>query len=141
MRDIAPVAIGAAGALATDVAIGFIPLPAAVETSPFSPWIKTGIKAGLAIGAGWGVGKALGRSVGAKFTVGALTVIAYSLARDLLTRVVPTLSLGGLADSDYPQIGFAEVYAPLGELMPGVPALAGYEEYGRDFGMGEVFEH
>src|SRR6266568_88043 len=87
MRDVAPIGIGAAGALATDVMVGLIPWPDAVETSGFAPWVKTAAKAGIAIGAGWGVGKALGRPVGTKFMVGALVVISYGLARDLLMRV------------------------------------------------------
>src|SRR6266568_413737 len=147
MRDVAPIGIGAAGALATDVMVGLIPWPDAVETSGFAPWVKTAAKAGIAIGAGWGVGKALGRPVGTKFMVGALVVISYGLARDLLMRVAPQLTLGNLPETEYPQIGFAEVFEPgMGEIMPGTPSLLHGPGYPYDTfseeqaGLQEVFE-
>jgi len=151
MRDIAPIGIGATGALATDVLVGFVPWPAQVEASPFAPWIKTAAKAGIAIGAGWGVGKALGKPVGTKFMIGALVVISYGLARDLLLNIAPQLTLGNLPETEYPQIGFAEMYQPgMGESMrqfPSAASLQGFsydpQEAGEGYaeaGLQEVFE-
>jgi len=140
LRDLGPVAIGAAGALGTDLIVGFIPWPAAVVTSPFSPLIKTAVKVAVAVGVGFGVGKALGRPVGTKFMVGALTVVGYGFARDMLARFVPTLTLGELQENDFPEIGFVgENFSPLGEAMPGFPALAG-DDFGADYGFGEPLE-
>lgn len=143
MRDVAPIAIGAAGALGTDVIAGAVaqvlPMPASLAASPMLPWITTGIKAGLAVGAGYGVGKAFGKPVGQKFMVGALTVIGYGLARTLLESLAPVLPLGNLQEHDYPQIGFVgDNFNRFGEVMPDVPALHGVG-IGEDFGFGEVF--
>jgi hypothetical protein len=151
MRDIAPIAIGAAGALATDVIAGEVAshlssvMPASLATSPLLPWITTAVKAGLAVGAGLGVGKVLGRPFGQKFMVGALTVLAYAQARDLLLKLAPTLTLGAITESEFPQIGFAEAFTQFGESMPDYPAVTHlplhgrYGDSGQDYNMGEVF--
>src|SRR5207247_9555589 len=68
----------------------------------------------------------VGRGNGGRRTARARTVVASGFARDLTMRFIPQVPLGGLADSDYPEMGFLTPGAgsmddrlgPLGESMP-----------------------
>lgn len=91
-----PAATGAAGALALDVALAYIPVPDTFRTG----WMGTATKAAGAIGLGMLAGKFLSRRTGALFTAGALTIIAYQAIRNLIPAEVKTKvkGLGGVAD-------------------------------------------
>lgn len=115
-RDyILPSTIGAAGAVGLKIGWGYLAphLPAAVQ----SGWGALGAQSGVVLLAGFGLGKALPRhrrSI-ALGVVGALTVIAYTAAVQLLQQYAPNLQ--GLRDyTDY-RIG-----AYMG--APGLPAPA-----------------
>ena len=98
-----PTLIGAGGALAADVAIGVLPLPAALQATAIRPLVKGAIAVVLGVIAGM----ATNRTTGAKVMVGALTVVAYDAARGLVQRIAPQIPLGGLAENEYPQIAYA----------------------------------
>lgn len=115
MRDyVMPAGIGAVGAVGLKVGWGYLSphLPTAVQ----SGWGALGAQSAVVLAAGWGLGKAMPRhrrSI-ALGVVGALTVIAYTAAVQLLQTYAPNLQ--GLRDyTDY-RIG-----AYMG--APGVPAL------------------
>lgn len=82
-----PVALGAGGAVALDVALGYIPLPAQLQTG----LARQAVRAAAAVALGWGAGKVLGKSKGAAITQGALTVIAYDVVKSLLHKTAPAL--------------------------------------------------
>lgn len=116
-----PAAVGGAGALALDVALGVLPLPANLKTGPMSPLIKV---AG-AVGMGMLVSKMVNRRVGEQFAAGAITVQLYNFAKVMLIRVgggkIPGLSM-------YPD-------GPMGEYVSGeeIPSL-GYTDSGMQVG-------
>ncbi len=85
-------AIGAAGALAVDVAMAKLPIPAEYKTGQFAPLVKgfVGIGIGMAV-AKFGKNKKLGEQLAA----GAVTVSLYNAGRQLLA---PTLGLAGYGD-------------------------------------------
>ena len=82
--QVMPVALGAGGALLTDMALDKLPIPI--------DW-KLGnkrhlAKAGVGVGLGLAVGKFMGRDKGAKVMAGALTVVAYDWLKQMLARSV-----------------------------------------------------
>lgn len=121
-----PAGIGAASAVALDVALAYLPLPAAVQTG----WGNMLAKIGLAIGAGFAIGHFTSRRTGALVAGGALTVYGYEAIKMALA---PTLGasvkgLSGLADfADYSSVGVG-AYMPaqggMGAYMNPAPMLA-----------------
>jgi hypothetical protein len=107
-----PAAIGGAGALAVDVAWGFLPLPANIKTGPLGPVAK----AAAAIVLGSVASKFAGRAIGEKVTSGYLTVLAYNFARGMLQKAMPSIPLG-----DY-DMG----YVSAGLQMPDANGVSAY---------------
>lgn len=106
-----PSAVGGAGALALDVAVAALPLPAAMKTGPMAPLVKV---AG-AVGLGMLAGQFLGRKTGEQVAAGALTVTMYNFAKVTLNRLsggkIPGLAMYpgdymGEYVSDAEQIGY-----------------------------------
>lgn len=93
-QQLIPAGIGAAGALALDVGLSYVPLPVALQTG--IP--NAAVKIAGAIVLGMIGGKVLGREKGKAIAAGALTVVAYNLLRTTLKQYAP--SLPGLA-GDY----------------------------------------
>lgn len=116
-----PAAIGASGALALDVAMGYAQpyLPAMLQ----SKWAMLAVKVVGAIGIGMVAGKVLGRERGRVATLGAATVVVYGAAKSALAQALPTVKgLSGYSDYiDYsmqsraPGMGF---YSPAPTLQP-----------------------
>lgn len=116
-----PAAIGASGALALDVAMGYAQpyLPAVLQ----SKWAMLAVKVAGAIGIGMVAGKVLGRERGRVATLGAATVVVYGAAKSALAQALPTVKgLSGYSDYiDYsmqsraPGMGF---YSPAPTLQP-----------------------
>ena len=112
MSNLKPAAIGAAGAIATAIAYGYLSpsLPATLTTG-YIPYV---VQAAAAIGIGMLVGKFMSRTDGQYATVGALTVVAVSAITPLLSSAAPSLpglsGLGGMgAYQPYRKMG---AYAP-----------------------------
>lgn len=103
-----PSFMGAGGALATDIVLGVLPLPAAMKSGVFRPVTRI---AG-AIGLGLLVTKFISRDVGEKVTAGAVTVIMYDLIKGQLKTVMPTLNLGEDESLEYINAGY-----PAGQLV------------------------
>jgi hypothetical protein len=107
-----PAAIGAAGAIATAIAYGYLSpsLPTTLTTG-YIPYV---VQAAAALGIGMLVGKFMSRQDGQYATVGALTVVAVSAITPLITSAAPSLpglsGLGGMgAYQPYRRMG---AYAP-----------------------------
>ena len=116
--SVMPVAIGAGGALLTDLAIGYLPLPDTVKTGMMRPITRGGVAIGLGIIAGMLTSKA----TGAKVMAGALTVVVYSEVKAYLQTNMPKLPLSGV--EEYPALEFA-----------------GYGNYGLQDDMGELLDN
>ena len=96
MAVLKPAGIGAAGAIATAIAYGYLSpnLPATLTTGFF----PTLVKAGAAIGLGMLVGKFMSRQDGQYATIGGLTVVLVGAVTPYITSAAPTLpGLSGLA--------------------------------------------
>lgn len=89
-------AVGAAGALANDVAFGFAKnwLPAALQTG----YGRAGAKLGFAAAVAWALNKVM-PGKGREFAAGAATVIFHELGTSLLNQAAPSLPLGAYEDN------------------------------------------
>lgn len=119
-----PAGIGAASAVALDVALAYLPMPAVVQTG----WGNMLAKIGLALGAGFAVGHFSSRRTGALVAGGALTVYGYEALKMALAPTLGTSvkGLSGLADfADYSSVGVgAYGNQGLGAYMNPAPMLA-----------------
>lgn len=77
VRDLLPAGAGAAGALALDAALGYVPLPSFAQSGV--PNALTRIAG--AFGIGWLGGLVAGKKFGEEMAVGAVTVTLYDLAK------------------------------------------------------------
>lgn len=100
--SILPVGIGAAGAIATDLAMNMLPVPAMLKTGMLRPVTKTAAAVALGIVAGMVTSKATGRKVMA----GALTVVAYDSLKGMLQKAMPALPLGNV--EEYPLLEYTD---------------------------------
>lgn len=92
-----PAAQGAAGALALDLALGYLPIPENFKTGA----LRHVTKGLLAVGIGMGVEKLTSRAAGRAATLGALTVVLHDAAREGVAAFVPSVKLGEyLSDAD-----------------------------------------
>lgn len=98
--------IGAAGALGLDVVLGY-----ASGLSFYPDALKTGmgrnlVRLGGAIGLGMVAGRFLGRKIGGAVALGGLTVVLYSVLKEMVAKAAPTLP--GLGDYEDMQIGYLD---------------------------------
>lgn len=93
---IVPAAIGGAGAVGLDIALAYLPLPAALQTG----WGNYATKIAGSFAVGYLGGMALGKEKGHLITAGALTVSLYTILRALAQQSLGTSvkGLSGLAD-------------------------------------------
>lgn len=121
--SVMPALIGAGGAIATDVAMAYLPLPTQLQ----SGWMNILTRAAVAVGVGYVAGMAVNRQVGKEVAAGGLIVVAYGALKQALA---PTLGasikgLSGLADfGDYTP-AVAGGYGDTG-LMTGGAGLGAY---------------
>jgi hypothetical protein len=119
-----PAAYGAGGAIALDIALGYIPLPARMKTG----YAKHAVKIVGALGVGMlaskflpGNAKAIGQ--------GALTVAMYGLLKDVFVKFAPAVK--GLGDyeevvvSEYTNDGVG-AYFPTENVMDPAPQMGAY---------------
>jgi hypothetical protein len=96
-QTVMPAAIGATGAIALDVAYGYVAphLPPMLQ-SGFLPLL---VKIAGALGIGYAASKILGRERAKAVTLGAVTVVAYGGLKPLIAGMFPTIKgLAGYAD-------------------------------------------
>lgn len=131
-RSLIPAAIGGAGAVALDIALGYVPLPDMLKTG----YAKVAVQIAGAFALGMIAGKVLGKDKGHAVTAGALTVAAYSLVKTVVKQAAPTLP--GLA-GDYeamrmgaymqPSLGYTNAAPSLGAYMQPGAAMSGYDGF------------
>ena len=89
---------GATGALALDVTLGYLPIPANLKAG----FVGTGVKALLAIGIGV-VGqqtKIVSNQTAAKLSNGALTVVLHDELKKQLANFMPNIQMGEYLDAN-----------------------------------------
>lgn len=124
---------GAGGAIVNDAAFTYIPLPAMLKSGPMS--LVT--RALGAFGVGYLVSMVGGKNLGAKMTQGALTVLAYQVAKPMVSSIMP------LAGDDIEGLGYyspgmilQDTLNPLPDLNTGTPLAAYLEGMGGGFSAG-----
>lgn len=119
MRTLFPTMVGAAGAIGTDIAMGFLPLPDTLKTGALRPVVK-GV---AAVGIGWVAGLLTNKGIGNKVMAGALTVVIYDTVRSFLLRTVPALPLG--QTDEFPVLEFAGSGYPTQDMGAMIPVADG----------------
>ena len=105
-----PAAYGAAGGIALDVALGYLPLPEMLKTG----YVKHATRIVGALGIGWAARKFL-KGKGNAVAAGALTVAMYGLLKDVIVQFAP--SVRGLGD--YEEISIDSTSDQLGAYLSG----------------------
>ena len=95
-----PAATQAGGALALDVAMGYLPIPENIKTGPMRYFVKAGVAVGLGMIAEKVGSKKLGRNI----ATGALTVAMHGVARETIQKQMPQIQLGEM-DADIDLMG------------------------------------
>lgn len=135
---VVPAAIGGAGALAVDVLLGVLPLPAAMKTGTFSPVVKVA----AALGLGYAAKAVVSRRAAEQLAAGAVTIALYNVMKSTLVKVgggkIPGLSeyVGAYPDALFYDAQTGGVVNGMGEFVSGpdeAPAMAGDDD---DDGMG-----
>ena len=124
-----PAALGAGGAIALDVAIGYLPIPATFTTG----YAKHALRIAGALGIGFVARKFL-RGRGAAVGQGALTVAMYSLFKDVLIQFAP--SVKGLGD--YTEVTIDNTADQIGAYMDPASRLGAYLPDGSRLAPGPV---
>lgn len=103
-----PATVGAGGGLLLNLALGYLPLPAALNTNFVKPIV--GLAGAAVIGM---VGsKVAGRRAGEQMAAGAAVVVIYGVLKNIINTAAPTLPL-----SDYNTIGWTNPGMPVGEYV------------------------
>lgn len=128
-ESLMPSAMGAGGALALDLALAYLPLPAMMKTGV----VNSVTRVVGAVGIGMLGGMVMGRKVGEQIGAGALTVVLYDEIKGMLKKAMPTLPLSG---SDYPSLEYVnpainagEMGLYVGEYVPGDETQMGNMDY------------
>lgn len=102
-----PGAIGAAGAIGTDVLVNFLPIPPQFKTGMMNPVIKIG----SALLVGMLVGAVSSREAGEEAAAGGVIVALYTIARGFMQHSMPNVNMGRYVPMNR--------YVPMGYLPPG----------------------
>ena len=94
-------AIAAGGALTLDLAWGMLPIPEMLKVGP----MRHAAKAAAAIGLGALAGMVVNKQTANKLALGALTVVMYNAAREVLSSVAPQIALGEYVGVEQPVLG------------------------------------
>lgn len=105
MSAILPAATGAGGAILLDLAMNYIPIPEQFNT----PLYKGLARVAGAFGIGYAAGFVTSKRNAQMITLGALTVVAYGVLRDLVVQNFPQLGLSGITDYDMSNLSLGYV--------------------------------
>jgi hypothetical protein len=106
-----PALTGAAGAIALDVAFGYLPIPVALATGPLKNVVKAAGAVALTLIASRVVKKSTAEAMG----IGALTVLAHDLAKETITKFAPSVKMDGMGL-------YVNGMGSLGYYSPAMPA-------------------
>lgn len=127
-----PAAVGASGAIALDVAMNYVPLPAQFQT----PFWKNIARVGGAFALSYVASYILGRQKAREVLAGALTVASYNALRELIATNFPQLGLAGIDANDMSdlRVGFVNPAPML--TNGGSPGVGAYMRNTPGNGMG-----
>lgn len=106
-----PGSVGALGALGLDVALGFLPLPAVMQSGIFKPVVRLG----GAMVLGMVASKIANRKIGEQVAAGATIVVLYDMFKGFAQTALPALPLSGIAG--YPNLEYYSAGMPVGEYV------------------------
>lgn len=120
LSAVMPAAVGAGGAIALDVAMNYIPLPAQFQTPLWKNLARVGGAFALSYVASYVIGRQKAREV----LAGALTVASYNALRELIVTNFPQLGLQGISQNDVSDLtlGFVNPAPMLTSARPGMGA-------------------
>lgn len=116
-KQLTPAMIAGGGALALDMAWGFMPLPINIKTGP----MRYLAKGAGAIGMGVLLSNMIRKDTAEQMSIGALTVIMHDAMREVAQNTMPNIPLG------YYNAGM-----PVGEYVNGGNTMAGLGAYIQD---------
>jgi hypothetical protein len=123
-NTVMPSATAAGGALAVDLLLGYIPLPAMLKTGPARHLVK-GV---AAIGMGILAANFVRPRTAELFATGAMTVAMYGAGKEMIGKFAPNIQLGGEFDEfDLDSLGY---------MSPGMVVDEGSMGYYEDENMG-----
>lgn len=93
-RQVIPAAVGGVGAVANDIIVNMLPLPANFKVG----WFRHLSKAIGAVAIGYLGGMVLSKRTADQLGAGAMTVVGYNVVRDLAAQFAPQLQLGEYLD-------------------------------------------
>lgn len=85
------VGIGA-GAVAAEVIMGYLPIPANLKTGPF----RHAVKGGVALALGMAVGKFANKKAGELMALGGLTIAVHDSIKEMVLRFAPSTKFAGM---------------------------------------------
>jgi hypothetical protein len=96
-NSLIPSAVGAAGAIGVDIVLGYLGpnLPAALQTGIAVPLTRIAGAVGLGMAAATVTGK---RAIGEQVMAGAITVVLYNYAKNMVKAQFPSLPLSGMGE-------------------------------------------
>ena len=130
-------AIGiAAGAVGSEVVMGYLPIPENLKTGVMRPLTKgaVGIVGGMVLS------KVLKQKrLGNYFMLGAVVIAAHDFMKEMISKSAPGVKFGQYMPS-YPGLGYAnaaEMVPGMGEYRAAMPGFAGADHTGQtpDFGV------
>lgn len=128
MQKVLPAGIGAAGALAVDMAWANLPLPSFLQTGPAAPIARIGLAVGVGYVAGWVAGKKFGQEA----MNGAIVVTLYDLLKTQLSATWPGAIPAGTS-------GYVDGYVSGPQFQGSLPGPGQYfDDYEMDWNMGYV---
>lgn len=116
MKDLGPSIAGGAGALALDVGMNYLPLPAALKTGP----VNLAVRGVAAIALGMLAQNFMRKDTANNLARGALTVIAYDGMKQVAKTAMPQLPLNGAFEDDDPFMGAYLEEEGMGYVAPSV---------------------
>lgn len=93
-KMIMPAAIAASGAIALDVAWAYLPIPANLKTG----YVKHLSKGVGAVAMGWLASKVVKKKTADELAAGAMTVVIYNAAREMIASVAPQVQMDGMGE-------------------------------------------
>jgi len=112
--------IAASGALALDIAYGYLPIPAELSAGG----LKHLVKGAGAIVMGMVAKKVVSAQTANNMTIGALTVILHDAMRSAVSSVAPSIQMDGMQG-----LGYYSPGAVMGQYLSAPAQMAGLGEY------------
>lgn len=135
-----PAATAASGAIALDVAWGFLPIPANLKVGP----MRHAVKGAGAIGLGMLAGMILPKKTAEQIGMGAMTVVMYNAAKDVMVRFAPTVAMGAYLEEEAQGVGaylLSNTYSEAENMGGSYDLGEMVDDESMSMGQGNVYEY